>query len=169
MRLTKTKAVHRQDLVTAYRNSGEPWPTDSKTMAAWAIRNKLWEMPRRSAIDICAKEISEGMREEMYTDPQGRRVRKKHALRQIEELPDGSHRQTYLWLDIEDDAERRDEIHGAFQQRRAMIFTDCRHLKTDVDSYNDNGNPGEAIQMLFDFSDDLAEAEMSDQYDSITA
>jgi len=169
MRLSKTKAQGRQDIVNAYRESGEPWPTDSKTIAAWAIRKKLWEMPRRSAIDVCAREISEGMREEMFTDPQGRRVRKKHALRITEERPDGKHIQKYLWLDIEDDAEKRDEIHEAFQQRRAGVFTDCRHLKTDVDSYNENGNPGDPIPMLWDFTDDLAEYEMDEYYDDLSS
>jgi hypothetical protein len=32
----------------------------------------------------------------------------------------------------------------AFQQRRQQILGDCRQLKTDVDSYNDNYNSGSA-------------------------
>jgi hypothetical protein len=30
-------------------------------------------------------------------------------------------------------------------------------LKTDVDSYNDNQNKGEALQLVLDFTDDMAE------------
>lgn len=168
MRLQKTKVEYRQDLVAAYRMAKQPWPASSKDMAAWAIRNGLWEMSRRSAIDICAKELAEAMREEYFTDAAGRRVRKKHCLRRSEELPDGTHRQTTLWLDLEDDADRRDDIEEAFQQRRSQIFTDCRHLKTDVDSYNEFGNPGKPIQMLFDFTADLEESEQSAEYDGIT-
>ncbi len=47
----------------------------------------------------------------------------------------------------------------AFQQRRQQIVGDCRQLKTDADSFNDNSNPGSPIQMIFDFTDDLAELE----------
>jgi hypothetical protein len=47
----------------------------------------------------------------------------------------------------------------AFQQRRESISADCRQLKTDIDSYNENFNVGQPIQMVFDFTDDLAEAE----------
>jgi len=36
---------------------------------------------------------------------------------------------------------------------------DCRQLKTDVDSYNDNQNTGEPIQLVLDFTDDMAEYE----------
>ena len=169
MRLDKTRAQYRQDIVAKYRAAGESWPTDSKTIASWAIRRKLWEMPRRSAIDVCARELSEAMREEYYTDLQGRRVRKKHCLRKREELTDGTHQQLTIWLDIEDDADERDDIEEAFQQRRTQVFTDCRHLKTDVDSYNDNGNPGNPIPMLFDFTDDLAESEQPTEYENITA
>lgn len=164
----KTKTHYRQEIVADYRAAGEPWPTDSKTIASWAIRNKKWEMPRRRAIDVCAHEISEAMRQEYFTDPQGRRVRKKHCLRTIGELPDGTHRQMTLWLDLEDDAHRREDIEEAFQQRRSMIYTDCRHLKTDVDSYNANGNPGLDIQMVFDFTEDLIESEQPAEYEGIS-
>jgi hypothetical protein len=47
----------------------------------------------------------------------------------------------------------------AFQQRRNQILGDCRQLKLDVDSYNDNQNSAGPIQVCFDFSEDLAEDE----------
>jgi hypothetical protein len=47
----------------------------------------------------------------------------------------------------------------AFQQRRHQIVGDCRQLKADLDSYNDNYNAGEALQMVFDFTNDLADIE----------
>ena len=36
---------------------------------------------------------------------------------------------------------------------------DCRQLKSDADSYNDNRRPEQPIQVIFDFSLDLAELE----------
>jgi hypothetical protein len=47
----------------------------------------------------------------------------------------------------------------SFQQRRQGIVGDCRQLKTDVDSYNDAHPREEPIQMIFDFTMDLAEIE----------
>jgi hypothetical protein len=46
-----------------------------------------------------------------------------------------------------------------FQQRRQQIVRDCRQLKTDVDSYNENKTPRAPIQMVFDFTEDLRELE----------
>lgn len=151
----------RQEIVEKYRAAGEEWPTNMKAVAAWAIRNKLWDMPRRSAIDICAKELAEALREEFITDPQGRRVRKKHAVRHGQQIP--------IWVDIEDPDTTKDDIEEAVQARRSQIFGDCRQLKNDVDSFNDNWNKEEPILVLFDFTDDLEESEQPVEYEGITA
>lgn len=66
-------------------------------------------------------------------------------------------KQYALWADIR--AASRDHMEQAFQQRRQGIVRDCRQLKADVDSYNQNQNTGEAIQLVLDFTDDIAEYE----------
>ena len=45
----------------------------------------------------------------------------------------------------------------AFRQRRKQVVDDCRNLKLDVDSYNENRKPNTQIPMSFDFTQDLAE------------
>ena len=47
----------------------------------------------------------------------------------------------------------------AFQQRRQQIVGDCKQLKADVDSYNDLNSDAEPLQIIFDFTMDLAEIE----------
>ena len=54
------------------------------------------------------------------------------------------------------------DMAAAFQQRRQQVVSDCRQLKVDVDSYNQNQNDGKPIQMIFDFTLDLAELELAD-------
>jgi hypothetical protein len=51
----------------------------------------------------------------------------------------------------------------AFAQRRQQIVGDCRQLKTDVDSYNDRHPSERAIQLVFDFTNDLAELAQLDE------
>ena len=51
----------------------------------------------------------------------------------------------------------------AFQQRRAQIIGDCRQLKTDVDSYNDAHADEPPIQLVLDFTRDVAELEVADR------
>lgn len=141
-----------QRIVNKYIEAGEVWPATTHEIATWAIRNRHWEAYRTTMIDVCAEHIARAMREEYIRDPQGRIVRAKHAARTER---DG--KQLVLWADIR--TASREHMAIAFQQRRQQIVGDCRQLKADVDSYNDNKNPGEPIQMIFDFTSDIAEIE----------
>ena len=58
-----------------------------------------------------------------------------------------------LWADIR--SASREHMEMAFQQRRLQIFGECRQLKTDIGSYNENRNAGAPIQMIFDLTLDL--------------
>lgn len=139
-----------QRIVNQYIRAGKEWPATSHQIAKYAIANHLWESQRATVIDICAEQLARAMREEYIHDPQGRVVRAKHAARVAGE-------QTVLWDDIR--IASREHMVVALQQRRHQIVGDCRQLKLDTDSYNENNNPGKPIQMVFDFADDLAELE----------
>ena len=102
MRMTKTKTQQLQEIVQKYRDAGQEWPASARMIASWAIAKGLWGAQRKSLITQCAKEFAHALREEYVTDPQGRRVRKMHALRDIREMPSGKHVQTMLWVDIHD-------------------------------------------------------------------
>ena|SRR5947208_9451029 len=142
-----------QDVVAKYREAGEVWPASAHQIARWAISRKLWAPQPSTIVDQCADHLVRAMREEYITDPQGRAVRAKHAARVQE--PDGS--QTTLWADIR--TAPRKHMETAFRQRRGQILGECRQLKSDVDSYNQNASPDSPIPMTFDFTDDLAELE----------
>lgn len=62
-----------------------------------------------------------------------------------------------MWVDIFDATST--QMQACFQLRRHNIVGDCKHLKTDVDSFNENQNDGEPIQMMLDFTKDVLETE----------
>lgn len=142
-----------QNIVADYRGSGQPWPATAHEIAVWAIDEHKWHPQHGAMVKRCAEELSDAMREEYFTDPQGRRVRAKHMAR----FGDGS-TQVPLWEDIR--SASREHMEIAFQQRRQQILGDCKQLKTDADSYNDNYSTSDPIQMVFDFTEDLAEMEL---------
>ena len=149
--MSRTKYL--QDLAEEYRASGRPWPASAEAMAGWAISQRRWQPSGQAAIRMCAHEIADALREEYWTDPRGRKVRAKHPMRT---KVDGEQR--VLWDDIR--SADRDFMEVAFQQRRTQIVGDCRQLKTDVDSFNEFGKTGgRLIQMVLDFTDDVAELE----------
>jgi hypothetical protein len=141
-----------QKLVNMYIDSGKEWPTTTREVANWALSNNLWAPQKSEVISIFAEQLSRAMRDEYIIDPQGRKVRAKHAARI---------KQAVLWDDIR--TANREHMQIAFQQRRQQIVGDCHQLKLDVDSYNDNKNDGKPIQMVFDFTVDLVEIELEDK------
>jgi len=159
-RIRKTKREMLQEIAEAYRRTHKVSSFNIKEAAAWAIREKLYEPEVKSTIKVLAKEMQEALREQYFTDPQGRRVRLNHAERTWEELTDGKHVQMVFWHDIRDAS--RSQMQAAFQQRRQGVVMDCRQLKHDVDSYNENFNKSVPIQMVFDFTEDLEELEHGD-------
>jgi hypothetical protein len=147
----RTQSELLQDIVRKYQAANQPWPATTRDMAQWAIKNRLWAPKPSAIVDQCADQLARAMREEYITDAQGRRVRAKHAASQLGKGGE----QMVLWADI------RTALHQhmamAFQQRRHQIVGDCRQLKMDVDSYNQNRTPEQPIQMVFDFTYDLEE------------
>lgn len=146
----RTYSEQLQHIVNEYISAGEDWPATTHQIAAWAIKNHLWEAQGATVLDLCAEQLARAMREEYIHDPQGRVVRAKHAARVAGE-------QTVLWDDIR--TASREHMVIALQQRRQQIVGDCRQLKADADSYNENNNPGKPIQMVFNFTEDLVELE----------
>lgn len=143
-----------QRIVNAYIDAKEPWPATTREIAGWAIQHGLWQAQPAAMVRQCADELANAMREEYILDAQGRTVRAKHVVRE---------HQVALWADIR--TAPPEHMQMAFQQRRQQIVGDCRQLKIDVDSFNENYNKGEPIQMVFDFTHDLEELELAGQYE----
>lgn len=148
----KSYGDQMRGIAEKYVKAGEPWPATTRQIATWAIREGLWQPQPSALIDRCADELARAMREDYITDPQGRRVRAKHAARM-----EDHGEQITLWADIR--TASREHMTTALQQRRQQIVGDCWQLKCDADSYNENMKPVKAIQIVFDFTDDMAEME----------
>ena len=131
-----------QSLYRRYEKDGHMQPFTMHDLASWAYDNSLCQPQRSTIVNRLAEDFSRAMRADFHVDPQGRRVRTKHVA-----TYERGGKQFALW------AER------SFQQRRQGIVGHCRQLKTDVDSYNDNQNTGGPIQLVLDFTDDMAEYE----------
>jgi hypothetical protein len=146
-----------QRIISDYRETGNPWPATAVSIARWAIAQNLWGVHPSKMLRQCADQIAEAMRQEFITDPQGRRVRVKHAAPYKE--------QGHLFIKWDDmRTASHQHMEMAFAHRRQQIVGDCRQLKVDIDSYNENFRPSteRLIQGVFDFRDDLEELEFAD-------
>ena len=131
-----------------YERAGNSLPASPRDVARWAIDTKRWLPRPTDIISQCAEELARAAREEYRTDPYGRRYRALHAVRS---------KQGSLWADI--DTAPRKHMEKAFAQRRKQIVGDCHQLKVDVDHYNRVEPNKEPIQLILDFTDDVAEIE----------
>jgi len=111
----RTRTEMLQEIVDEYRRAGEPWPATMRTVAGWAIRERRWQPHADALVSRCARELADALREEYTTDPQGRRVRTKHAY---------ALQQGVFWTDMRSATPQ--EMQMAFAQRRRQILGDCR-------------------------------------------
>jgi hypothetical protein len=161
MKKSKTKTL--QEMADLYRREVTNEPVELTVVAKWGIQHGLWKPTYKSPEEILAGELGQALREQYLDDPQGRRVRRKHARRVEELLSDGSTKQHVFWDDIT--TATPDHMQASLQQRRRLILADCQQLKTDVDSYNENfNNSGTLVQTSFDFNEDLVESELPSEY-----
>jgi hypothetical protein len=141
-----------QHIVEEYRAAEHPWPAEMSSIADWAISTGRWKPSPAIAIRACAEDLARAMREEYFTDRNGRRARTKHPVKVMRQG-----RQMTLWDDMR--TAPREHMRMAFQQRRRQIVGDCRQLKVDLDCYNGLNASQHPLQVVFDFTNDLAEIE----------
>lgn len=151
--VTKTKQLQR--LVDEYREAGQNWPATREEIADWAVREKKYKLTSPSLKRLVAKELAQAMSQEYFIDEKGRRVRAKHPFR---ESRDG--KQMVFWDDIR--TAPRNNMKKAFGFRRKRITSECKQIKTDVDSYNDSHPEEPPIQMPLDFTNDVREMELAE-------
>jgi len=146
--------MNDQMLATAelYLAQGGQMPLDLDKLARFAIHNNHWKKREDVLIQLCKHDFSRAFREQYHIDPQGRQVRTWHATK----------KQGVFWDDIR--TAPAEHMEDAFLLRRNLIVGECVQLKKDIDSYNDNNTDGAMIQMIFDFSEDIAEREQPDDY-----
>jgi hypothetical protein len=125
-------------------------PSTLREAVEWGVRQGRLRVPAVDPYDILADDMSKALREEYKTDRKGRRYRVNHAVRATR----GGVQHTF-WAVM--GFAPPEHMTRAFTQRREQIVGDCVQLRTDVDAYNDMSNGEETIQLVLDFTDDVAE------------
>jgi len=147
-----------QAIFDRYTEEVDSSPVSLDNVAAWAIEQGLYRPQPRDVVKLCREALAESLRQEKRIDAQGRKYRAKHSVR-----TNIGGVQLSLWADI--DNAPRSFMDKSFSQRRKAIADDCFQVKQDVDHFNDE-NPTELpIQIVLDFTDDVAEMEAAARHD----
>jgi hypothetical protein len=151
-----TYIIQLQRIWRDYEAAGMTTPATAREVAEWAVSKGLLRPREHDPIADLAQDLARAWREEYRVDDQGRRYRAKHAVRITT-----SGVQYGFWADV--DTAPRSHIEKAFAQRRQQIVSDCYQLKVDADSYNDARAGNQPIQIVLDFTQDVAELQALDQ------
>jgi hypothetical protein len=151
-----TFSEQMQAIFSRYTAEVDAGPVSLDTVAAWAIQNGLYRPEPRDVVKLCRDALAESLRQEKRLDAQGRLYRAKHSVRQTI-----GGVQMSLWADI--DTAPRSFMVKSLGQRRKAIADDCFQIKQDVDHFNGEHQGAEPIQMILDFTDDVAELEAAER------
>lgn len=150
-------ANFKEQMLEIFRNYTEEVgsePVSLDAVAEWAVARSLFFPAPRSVVKLCREALADSLREEKRVDSEGRTYRANHSVR---ESVGGV--QLTLWADI--DTAPRIFMEKSFAQRRKAIANDCFQAKQDVDHFNAERGGIKPIQMILDFTDDVAELEAS--------
>ena len=153
-----TFSEQMQAIFDRYTAEVDSSPVSLDNVAAWAIEHGLYRPAPRDVVKLCREALAESLRQEKRVDAKGRKYRAKHSVR-----TNIGGVQLSLWADI--DNAPRSFMEKSFGQRRKSIADDCFQIKQDIDHFNDE-NPDELpIQIVLDFTDDVAEMEAAARHD----
>lgn len=131
-------------------------------IAEWAYAKGLWKRPPIDPVVALSRDISRYLRNEYVTDPQGRIVRKNHAIFIEVQTQDGTKKRS-IWKELFHAP--AEHMKASFQLRRRAAFRDVQQLHFDFGSYQDNNVFGAHLEpMDFDFNKDIEESTLPTTY-----
>jgi hypothetical protein len=143
--------------IDEYRDINDGEKT-ARQIAAWLLAENKCKPTKQEEIDILTRHVSRVMRGHHTIDPDGRKVRQKHAVRRKIQDSDGSFKQQTFWQEM--DLASPQFMFESFQQRRGSLADGAWQLDQDVTSYNKFHNKGAPLQIMLDFRDDVEERKM---------
>jgi len=131
-------------------------------IAPWAIKYGLWFQEPLTPEEMLRRSIRRSLRDDYTNDPQGREVRKYHAVIEEVSTPDGVRRLS-TWREIFEAPPEHMRVSLALRRKSAL--NDVVQLQLDFESYNQNNKHSATLpDMDYNFNTDLKEGSMPTDY-----
>ncbi len=131
---------------------------DVESAAEWAVSTGRYIRAPISPQKQCMQDKRRALQQATYIDPQGNKIRTKHAVR------NWKGQQTTLWPDVR--TGKPDMMREAFGQSWEGIVNDVKRHAIEKQSYDLNNAYGAALPMFdYDFNPQAEDARMSGEYD----
>ena len=142
------------DVFDRYAAEVDALPAPLEDVAQWAVMNGLYRPNLKTVVQLCRDDMANALRQDKRIDEEGRTYRAKLAVR-----TSIGGMQLSLWADA--DLAPRSFIERSFDQQRRQIAGVCYQLKQSVDHFNFARGGDNPMQLVLDFTDDVAELEAS--------
>jgi len=130
---------------------------DLHHVAAWAHRKGLFDPQPHDVIKQFAKELARAARQDFIVDENGEPVRQRHAV-----TIDRGGKQLTFWFKMEDATPANMRLSA--QARRRGALADVLQIVRDIKYYNKKYNPGDPIQLDFNYNKDIEERQQPTEY-----
>ncbi|HMD55423.1 MAG TPA: hypothetical protein VKJ65_12820, partial [Phycisphaerae bacterium] len=122
--------------------------SDMKAVAAWGYERNLIRPAVRDLISQLAHDLARARARDCIADENGEPVRMRHAY--VETRGDKQYR---FWFRMEDGTPEKMRLSA--MSRRNGSLMDVMQIVRDVNYFNKNHNPGDPIQLDFNYNKDI--------------
>lgn len=132
---------------------------DIDAAAKWAVETKRYQRAPMTMEQLCKIDMRRALQQSHYIDPQGNRVRAKHAVK-IE------YKGEQIVLYVDSRTAKPDLMQQTFDQIWKAIGNDVKRHSIEKQSYDLNNPYGETLSLFdYNFNAQAEEARMSGEYD----
>lgn len=153
-----TITVKLNDIMEEWASAHGTDTIDVDQAAEWAVRTGRYQREPISAEKQCKQDMRRALQQDNYLDPQGNKVRTKHAVKNYKG------QQTSLWVDVR--IGKPAIVKEAFEQSWQGIANDVKRHSIEKQSYDLNNAYGATLPLFdYNFNQQAEDARMSGEYD----
>lgn len=150
-----TKALLR--IVDEFKKETGDVEPDLNDVAVWAHTQGLMDLPKVDPFRQMARTLARACRQDYFVDENGEPVRRRHAVKEKR-----GYKQLTFWPNMEDMTPAK--LRTSLTCRRKGSGQDILQIERDRRYFNKNFNPGDPIEMDYDFNKDVEEHFMPTDY-----
>jgi hypothetical protein len=147
-------------LIDEYEVATDDHSGDLVKTAKWLRDNHRMDDPEYDPVKALAKVLANASRQDYIEDDNGEPVRRRHCY--VVTPASDSQQKVFSWFKIEDATPEKMKL--SVNYRRNGTLLDIMQLVRDVNYYNKNYNPGDAIPVDANFQPDVDEMSHPAEY-----
>lgn len=125
-------------------------------VAQWALKNELWDPPRKSKISLLKKDLANALRSKKVEDSKGRKIKANHCLKEESFDDSGRKIKQAIWAHI--DVATFPFMEKVMQQNVNFVADTCCQMELTRQYFNEkNSGKNPPLELNLDFTETVAD------------